>query len=81
MACCGQRRGQITTGGTIAAAAKRPQPNARVALYEYTGMTAMTVTGRFSGSQYRFAAPGAKVQVSLRDVALMSGLPNLRRLE
>jgi hypothetical protein len=80
MACCGQRRGQIATGGTIATAAKRPPPNARVALYEYTGMTAMTVAGPLSGAKYRFAAPGAKLQVDLRDVAAMAALPNLRRL-
>jgi hypothetical protein len=81
MACCGQRRGQIATAGAVAAAGRRPQRSSRVALYEYTGKTAMTVAGTFSGSKYRFASPGAKVQVDLRDVVSMSALPNLRRLE
>jgi hypothetical protein len=81
MGCCGQRRAQMTTGGTVQAEANRSRPVSRVALYEYTGMTAMTVAGPVSGSKYRFAAPGAKVQVALRDVASMSSLPNLRRLE
>jgi len=80
MACCGQRRGQMATGGAIAAAAKRAPPGSRVALYQYTGMTAMTVAGPLSGAKYRFAAPGAKVQVDPRDVAAMATLPNLRRL-
>jgi hypothetical protein len=81
MACCGQRRGLLSTGGVVATAPKRSQPGSRVVLYQYTGMTAMTVVGPLSGSKYRFAAPGAKVQVDLRDVAAMAALPNLRRLE
>jgi hypothetical protein len=43
--------------------------------------SATTMTGRFSGSRYRSAATGAKMQFKLRDVASLSGLPNLRRLE
>jgi hypothetical protein len=59
----------------------RSRSSSRVAIYEYTGATAMTVTGRLTGLTYRFASPGAKVQVDLRDVASMTVLPNLRRLE
>jgi hypothetical protein len=81
MACCGQRRGQIAAGGTVAGGARASQPGARFALYEYTGLTGMTVSGPVSGSKYRFASPGAKAQIDMRDVASLSGLPNLRRLE
>ena len=81
MACCGQRRGQIVTNGGVATVGGRSQPKSRVALYEYTGMTAMTVTGTFSGARYRFALPGARLQVDMRDVPSVSGLPNLRRVE
>jgi hypothetical protein len=80
MACCGQRRGAIDTSGT-AAAAKRPPPKSRVVLYQYTGPTAITVAGRMSGAKYRFAGPGAKVQIDMRDAPSLAALPNLRRLE
>jgi hypothetical protein len=56
------------------------RPLSRAALYEYTGATGMTVTGGVSGTKYRFAQPSAKVQIDLRDVASLAGLPNLRRL-
>jgi hypothetical protein len=80
MACCGQRRGAIDTSGT-AASARRPPPTPRVVLYQYTGPTAMTVAGPMSGATYRFGAPGAKVQIDMRDAPSMAALPNLRRLE
>jgi hypothetical protein len=62
--------------------AERPktQRRANVALYEYVGATGMTVTGPLSGAQYRFAHPGAKVQIDPRDASSMAGLPNLRRI-
>jgi hypothetical protein len=78
MGCCGQTRSRMT--GALSTANQRSQPVSRVALYEYTGTTAMTVAAPVSGSKYRFAAPGAKVQVDLRDIAAMAGLPNLRRV-
>ena len=81
MPCCGQRRGQVATSGAVAAAGMRAPPRSRVAIYEYTGLTAMTVTGTLSGAHYRFASPGAKMQVDMRDVPSLSGLPNLRRVE
>jgi hypothetical protein len=60
---------------------KRPQRTIpRVAIYEYTGTTGMTVMGPMSGLKYRFGQPGAKVQVDSRDVRSMAGLPNLRQL-
>jgi hypothetical protein len=41
----------------------------------------MTVAGPMSGATYRFGAPGAKVQIDMRDAPSMAALPNLRRLE
>lgn len=80
MTCCGQRRAQASTGGQAAEARRQPRPMARAVLYEYTGNTGMTVTGSVSGSTYRFAQPGATLQIDARDAASMAGLPNLRRL-
>jgi hypothetical protein len=84
MACCGQKRALAAANGRAVEAqrseAQRPRPASRVALYQYTGTTGMTVLGRVSGLKYRFGQPGATVQVDPRDVASMAGLPNLRRL-
>jgi hypothetical protein len=80
MACCGQRRALALTNGRLAEANHRPRPVPPSALYEYTGATGMTVVGPISGRTYRFAQPGARVQVDARDIPSMTGLPNLRLL-
>ena len=79
MGCCGQSRGTINTSGT-AVGTKRPPPRPRATLFEYTGSTAMTVTGPMSGARYRFDGPGAKVQIDMRDAPSMAAVPNVRRL-
>jgi len=81
MACCGQRRAQVAGTGRVVGPARAIQRPSKVALYEYTGATGMTVTGPVSGAKYQFAQPGAKVQIDPRDVSSMTGLPNLRRIQ
>ena len=81
MACCGQKRALFSTSGRAVEANRSPRPSSRVALYEYTGKTSMTVTGAVSGLKYRFAQPGAKAQIDSRDVRSMAGVPNLRRYQ
>ena len=80
MACCGQKRGQISTAGVAAKAKTTAMPVSKFVLYEYTGKTAMVVNAPASGLRYHFASLGAKVQVDLRDVASMEALPNLKRV-
>jgi hypothetical protein len=80
MSCCGHKRGQAALGGTVVALTRAPRPISSAALYQYTGATAMTVTGPISGATYRFGQPGAKVQIDPRDVSSLAGLPNLHRL-
>jgi hypothetical protein len=81
MACCGQRRAQVAGTGRGVGSARVIQRPSKIALYEYTGATGMTVTGPVSGAKYRFAQPGAKVQIDPRDLSSMTGLPNLRRIQ
>lgn len=81
MACCGQRRAQAAGTGKAFAPAHGLRRTPNVALFEYTGTTGMTVTGRITGAKYRFGQPGAKVQIDPRDVSSMAGLPNLRRIQ
>ena len=46
--------------------------------FEYTGQTAMTVRGPFSGMRYRFHHPGARLQVDERDADSLAAIPGLR---
>ena len=80
MGCCGQRRAMAGTGGRASESPPHKGTSSSVAVYEYIGSTAMTVTGSISGLKYRFKHPGAKVQVDRRDISSIVGLPNLRRV-
>jgi hypothetical protein len=46
----------------------------------YIGRTALTVTGPASGFQYRFAAPGARVLIDMRDAAALRRVDVLREI-
>jgi hypothetical protein len=48
-------------------------------LFEYVGLTAMTVIGRVTGRRYRFERPGTTVAVDTRDVPGFSMVPHVRR--
>jgi hypothetical protein len=69
-----------SSNGRLADPAPSRRAASREALYEYTGSTSMTVTGSVSRTTYRFDGPGAMLQIDPRDLASMSGLPDLRRL-
>jgi hypothetical protein len=86
--CCGNNRAAFSqtrvsapTGRAVQtppAFATRQRSN--VAYFEYTGKTAITVRGPISGATYRFAAPGARVIVDLRDGKHLEAVPNLVRV-
>ena len=48
--------------------------------FEYTGKTALSVTGRVTGTQYRFSAPGNRQNIDTRDVGGLMSIPVLRKL-
>jgi hypothetical protein len=52
-----------------------------VAYFEYVGRTAITVIGPVSGIRYRFAAPGSRLAVDLRDRRALAGVPHLRQIQ
>jgi hypothetical protein len=49
-------------------------------VFEYVGRTGLTVIGAVSGKQYRFARPGARLEVDPRDGISMRMVPHLRQL-
>ncbi len=47
--------------------------------FEYTGTTALTVIGPYTGRRYRFNRPGARLTVDGRDAFALVHVPVLRR--
>lgn len=64
----------------IAAAVSSRRPVYRAVAFEYTGRTSLIVTGPATGALYRFATPGARVQVDGRDSVALAAVRVLQRL-
>jgi hypothetical protein len=88
--CCGNKRTALTRAAPFAAtglaraAAPLPPPPRRsassVIVFEYTGVVPATVTGPATGRAYRFARPGDKLAVDVRDRAGLLNVAGLRRV-
>lgn len=63
-----------------AAAMPAPRQRSAVAYFQYSGKTAMTVIGPVSGLQYRFAYPGSRLPVDIRDRAAVAAVPGLMQV-
>jgi len=48
--------------------------------FQYTGQSALTVTGSVTGKKYRFNSPGEQLQVDYRDASAMALVPVLKRV-
>jgi hypothetical protein len=68
--CCGRSR-SVSAG-------RRLEAPARGVVFTYLGRTALTVAGPATGAVYRFAAPGARVVVDVRDAPALRNIPVLR---
>lgn len=76
MSCCGRNARQASTflsGRTLGRTGRRG-----VRPLVYTGTTVLTVLGPRTGRVYRFAEPGARLDVDPRDWSALARLPNLR---
>ena len=76
MSCCGQARSSAGIGVING----DPLPGPDLAVFEYVGRTALSVVGRATGVQYRFAQPGARVTVDRRDRNSLDALPMLKQV-
>jgi len=47
-------------------------------VFEYTGLTALTVVGPATGTSYRFAHPGARLAVQAGDAQALARVPHLK---
>jgi len=84
MPCCGNKRSQITATQHAAEPATSAGTQQyllppRTVRFRYDGMTALTVMGQITRSRYRFAFPGATLDVDSRDASSMAAVPHLRR--
>ena len=82
MCNCGNKRNDYASAGSFVQANKKIEPQKATtgqdAYFEYTGKTALTVTGNISGKRYRFSEPGDKQLIYFRDAAGMMRVPVLR---
>lgn len=80
MSCCGQKRMAAATAASPVPAARGTETRrTALAYFQYTGATAMTVTGGATAVRYRFAYPGAILAVDPRDRPSIARVPHLRQ--
>ena len=81
MSCCGGKRRETVARDTfvtkIASVPSPPVAEAASVLFEYTGPTALRVSGPVTHRSYRFAGPGARVAVDRRDAPGIRAVPHL----
>ncbi len=83
MCNCGKKRMQNSQQSHSAAADSRMTNHSQspaFASFEYTGKTALSVTGKVTGTQYRFNAPGNRQNIDMRDAPGFMAVPVLRKL-
>ena len=86
MPCCGNKRAQAATqplrvNAALAQSFGRQQVIVPDQVrYRYDGHTTLTVVGPISRTHYRFAFPGAVLDVDTRDAPAFMALPHLRRI-
>ena len=83
MPCCGQTRKPLakrrTSTTTSTPTSHRPAATQGVA-FTYIGRGGVTAVGPITGRRYRFARPGVRVAVDVRDAPSLMAVPGLRKL-
>lgn len=81
MGCCGKNRevAKFAQADETPRVTFTPPATKTVEYFEYVGKTALTAVGPVTRRRYRFAGPGAVVEVDGYDAPAMIAVPNLRR--
>lgn len=80
MGCCGKNRLVLPVESNNGSShVTFTPPPVSFEHFEYVGKTGLTAIGLVTGRRYRFATPGARIEVDSRDAPSMAGVPNLRR--
>ncbi|MEP7142184.1 MAG: hypothetical protein ABI707_04905 [Ferruginibacter sp.] len=85
MCNCGKKRenyGATRSSRLGSSNPMEPIPNKIVdnVFFEYTGLSALSVTGKISGKHYRFNQPGNILPIDYRDAVAMMAVPVLRKV-
>ena len=84
MCNCGNKRNDVATAQSFKLSNENIQPQKASmwpdAYFEYTGKTALTVTGNISGKQYRFNKSGERQMVDYRDASGLTKVPVLKKV-
>ena len=86
MCNCGNNRNEFTSGQSPALSNPKNLPKQLNKMwpdvyFKYTGKTALTVTGKITGKNYRFAKPDDMVLVDYRDASAMMNVPVLKKAD
>ena len=84
MCNCGNKRNELSSlsfsmSGTVTAKRNR-QPIWPDVSFEYTGKTALSVTGNITGKRYRFSHSGDEQLIDYRDASGMRSIAVLRKV-
>ncbi|MEO6734590.1 MAG: hypothetical protein ABIN01_25440 [Ferruginibacter sp.] len=85
MCNCGNKRNEYSTGQhmrignpqNIPPQGKKMWPDV---YFQYTGKSALTVTGKITGKTYRFTKPGEMKVIDYRDASGMMAVPVLKKV-
>jgi len=83
MCNCGKKRNTYTQQQSFTAnnnITSVPVQNIIAFNFQYTGKTALTVAGNFTGNHYRFSYPGDIQTVDSRDAGSMMAVPVLKKI-
>ncbi|MEO6233499.1 MAG: hypothetical protein ABJB11_06030 [Ferruginibacter sp.] len=84
MCNCGNKRAQFAAGQPASLSNRQYEPVKDKmwddVYFEYTGLTALSITGKISGKQYRFTHSGNMQLVDYRDASGMMAIPVLRKV-
>lgn len=86
MCNCGKKRNMFTQQQAVYSKPANVVPqqpfaqNKQTVLFQYTGNTALTITGNVTRKTYRFNFPGEIQHIELSDAAAMSAVSVLKRI-
>lgn len=80
--CCGGKRAQWRASDVTfpEEAETSPYDPPSPPIFEYSGKTALTVIGPYSGRTYRFEQPGSRLTIDNRDLFSLAGISVLTRI-
>lgn len=86
MCNCGNKRNEFSSGQGIAINNSQIIPQQRKKMwpdiyFQYTGKTALTVTGKITGKNYRFSKTGETGLIDYRDASGMMAIPVLKKIQ